>query len=139
MSYALVNKWEVINMQLHEMMKVIPRWIPGLLVIIGGLYTSIRLYLLIEEMIEMRDNANNLLTEALYSFPLVFAGSLFFPIFIGIILTTMGSIMIWKPYSTPLPYVTLCFSLLLFNWIGVIISIIGSVIGIIILNQKEKS
>lgn len=126
-------------MQIRQLIKAVPIWLPGLLVISGGLYTSIRYHLLFQEMLEMRDNAGNALLEALYSIPLLFSGGLFLPILIGLILTIIGFVMLWKPNSSLLPFVTMCLSILLLNWIGILISFTGSLIGAIIVTQKEKN
>lgn len=62
---------------------------------------------------------------------LALSGSLILPMLFGGIITVIGIITIWKRHIG-LAVVSLLLAIVLMNWVGVILTIIGSILGFIL-------
>lgn len=122
----------IFNQGDSEMNKKIS-WIPSLLIISGGLYTIFYLNHLLNELQQFEEETSGFglgFLHAIAEVTLAFSYLMIFPLAIAGIITVIGIITIWKQY-VGLAAITLIMALILMNWIGCILVIIGSISGLV--------
>lgn len=111
-------------------------WLPGVLVIIGGLYTAIIMFLEMQDAEKRFDNAEHGFAEIFTGLLKLLSGVFLFPMFIGIIAIFVGIFMtVRQPLF--LPFISLFLSMMLMNWIGFIIMFTGSILAFVIWNKQD--
>lgn len=113
-------------------------WIPSLLIISGGLYTIFYLNHLLNELQQFEEETSDFglgFLHAIVEVTLAFSNLMIFPLAIAGIITVIGIVTIWKKYAG-LAAITLIMALILMNWIGCILVVIGSISGLVMWGKQ---
>ncbi|WP_249870759.1 hypothetical protein [Oceanobacillus saliphilus] len=109
-------------------------WIPGLLIMAGGLYTIHYIDVFIKETHQMLEQSIGLM-RGLAAVTLALSGGLIFPLVMGGIVGIIGAITIWKK-NFFLALISLIFAATLLNWVGSILCCIGGITGMIMWRKQ---
>lgn len=108
------------------------KWLPGALVIIGGLVT---VFVLLLQYVETTNDSSELLSglQNLFFVPFLIS------IMLCLIVIALGALMIWKPMTgTAVTTGFIGMYLLLLNWVGFIFIFGGSVLALFVWREPGK-
>ncbi len=113
------------------MMKVF-KWLPGSLVIIGGIITILKMTTEIWEFDESLENAQRYpvyrdILKFLSPIVLIYDAARI----VGVVIALLGILLLWRP-SFLNSFIIIFLSGLLFNWTGFLFAFIGGVVGVIV-------
>ncbi|MFC5590754.1 hypothetical protein ACFPRA_17785 [Sporosarcina soli] len=113
------------------MMKLF-KWIPGLLVIIGGIITILTMTTEIREFNESLEDAKRYpiyrdILKFLSPIVLIYDAARI----VGVVITLLGILLLWRPSFLNF-FIIILLSGLLFNWPGFLFAFIGGVVGVIV-------
>lgn len=111
-------------------------WFPGIIVTLGGMFTSIYMFTKMIGARELVQHSPSEVLKAFYSIGFMFSDLLLFPLMVGVVITIIGVFMIWKR-SPVLPWTTALLSVLLFQWIGILLTFVGSVLAFLMWREVK--
>lgn len=118
-------------------MQHVLRRVPGLLILLGGLYTIWHFHQEIEKAKEQYEESHPLL-KPLSGLVLAASGSMSFLMILGGIVAFIGFILVVKPFFI-VTFFTFILAFCMMNWIGSALALIGSVMGFIYFCKNLKN
>lgn len=117
-------------------MKKVFKWVPGLLVIIGGIITILTMVTEIREFDESLANAQRYpiyrdILKFLSPIVLIYDAARI----VGVVIVLLGIFLLWRP-SFLNSFIIILLSGLLFNWTGFLFAFIGGVVGVIVAQRS---
>ncbi len=113
-------------------------WLPGALIALGGIYTFVYMMIEMEDARKKAENAEYALEKVMTGLLAATSGALIFPMIIGFIAVVIGIIMTRKHFFG-LAIITGFLSMMMFNWIGFILTLAGSILAFVIWTSKEPT